>query len=117
MGERQLALGRFGEEYAARWLVHQGAEIVCRNWRCETGEIDIVASCADLDLACEVKTRRGVAHGHPSEAVDRRRLARLRQSADQWLAVQRRSAVRVDAISITISAVEIQLQHAEAVTW
>ncbi|MFE0776245.1 YraN family protein, partial [Streptomyces sp. NPDC058861] len=38
------ALGRYGEELAARRLTATGMRVLARNWRCgRTGEIDIVA--------------------------------------------------------------------------
>ena len=37
------ALGRFGEDVAARHLTDAGLVILDRNWRCAEGELDIVA--------------------------------------------------------------------------
>ncbi|CAM5392865.1 hypothetical protein SATRM34S_01977 [Streptomyces atroolivaceus] len=37
------ALGRYGEDLAARLLADAGMTVLDRNWRCRTGEIDIVA--------------------------------------------------------------------------
>ena len=36
-------LGRYGEEYAAEFLTAAGWQILDRNWRCQAGELDIVA--------------------------------------------------------------------------
>ena len=36
-------LGRRGEQAAAEYLERAGLRILDRNWRCETGELDIVA--------------------------------------------------------------------------
>src|SRR6478672_4339337 len=41
------ALGRYGEALAVRYLREQGMEVVDRNWRCEIGEVDIVARDGD----------------------------------------------------------------------
>jgi len=41
------ALGRHGEEVAARHLAAAGLVILDRNWRCAAGEIDIVAADGD----------------------------------------------------------------------
>mgnify|MGYP003338633106 CR=1 FL=1 len=46
VGGRNLAAqarGRFGEGEAARWYVQHGYRVLARNWRCELGEIDLVA--------------------------------------------------------------------------
>ena len=52
------ALGRHGEELAARHLIEQGLVVLDRNWRCDVGEVDIVARDGDALVVCEVKTRR-----------------------------------------------------------
>ena len=43
----QGALGRYGEDVAARWLADAGMTVLDRNWRCQEGEIDIVAQDGD----------------------------------------------------------------------
>jgi hypothetical protein len=60
------ALGRYGEDVAARQLQAAGLTILARNWRCREGEVDIVALDGDVLVMCEVKTRRGVGFGTPS---------------------------------------------------
>lgn len=78
-------LGRYGEEVAARHLVDAGLAILERNWRCDLGEIDIVARDGDVLVVCEVKTRSGVGFGLPVEAVTRAKSLRLRRLAVRWL--------------------------------
>ena len=60
------ALGRQGEQLAAEYLQRAGFRILDRNWRCAEGEIDIVAADRRVLVACEVKTRSGVAVRHPA---------------------------------------------------
>jgi putative endonuclease len=88
------ALGRFGEELAAQHLQTLGMTILARNWRCRSGELDIVARDGDTLVVCEVKTRRGVGFGGPLESVTPRKAARLRQLAVAWLTEH--AATRVD---------------------
>lgn len=77
-------LGRRGEDLAVGYLAAEGMRIVDRNWRCAAGEIDIVALDGDTLVIAEVKTRRSVAYGHPFEAVDGQKLARLHRLASAW---------------------------------
>src|SRR4029450_2573032 len=63
-------LGRRGEALACARLTAAGLRIVARNWRCQTGEIDVVAEGPGLLVFCEVKTRRGDGYGTPAAAVD-----------------------------------------------
>ena len=77
-------LGRYGEDVAARHLVEQGIIVLERNWRCELGEIDIVAREGDTLVVCEVKTRRGLNYGSPLESITYRKLTTLRKLAGRW---------------------------------
>jgi putative endonuclease len=78
-------LGRHGETLAVAFLETQGMRIVDRNWRCSEGEIDIVALDGDTLVIAEVKTRKNLAYGHPFEAVDAAKLARLhRLGLSSW---------------------------------
>jgi putative endonuclease len=81
--EERLALGRWGEEEAARYLRRQGMKIVERNLRTPVGEIDLVARHGRLLLFIEVKTRRSDAFGAPQEAVGRTKQRQIVRAA-QW---------------------------------
>jgi len=97
------ALGRFGEDVAARYLSELGMRVVERNWRCDLGELDIVAIEGSTLVVCEVKTRRTDQFGSPVEAVTSRKAARLRRLAGRWLAEHphaRPVEVRIDVIGV-----------------
>ncbi|MFI8826457.1 YraN family protein [Streptomyces sp. NPDC053431] len=100
------ALGRYGEELAARLLTTTGLQILARNWRCgRTGEIDIVARDGDTLVICEVKTRREGAFEHPMAAVTPRKAARLRRLAACWLDRHGRppgGGVRIDLVGVVL---------------
>ena len=69
-----------------RYLREQGMEVLDRNWRCEHGEVDVVARDGDCLVICEVKTRRSVGFGEPVEAVTVAKAKRLRRLAAAYLA-------------------------------
>lgn len=98
------ALGRYGEALAVRYLREQGMEVLDRNWRCEHGEVDVVARDGDCLVICEVKTRRGCGFGEPVEAVTFAKAMRLRRLAAAYLAGRgegaRAAQVRVDVVGI-----------------
>lgn len=98
------ALGRFGEDLAAARLTESGLRVLARNWRCPTGEIDIVARDGDCLVICEVKTRRTTKYGTPAEAVGPRKLRRLRELALHWLEAQEIYVpeIRFDVVSIVV---------------
>ncbi len=111
-------LGRNGEALAADFLENQGMRIVDRNWRCPDGEIDIVAIEGDTLVIAEVKTRRSLAYGHPFEAVDAAKLARLHRLSTAWCREHELPAPRrrVDVVSVIDSGVgEPQLEHLRGV--
>lgn len=98
------ALGRFGEDVAAEHLRLQGLQILARNWRCPTGELDIVARDGSSLVICEVKTRRSTAFGSPAEAVGPRKLRRLRELALHWLDAQQIHVpdIRFDVVAVLV---------------
>lgn len=97
------ARGQWGERRAETYYRRLGYQVLDRNWRCALGEIDLVVRLADTVVFCEVKTRRTAAYGHPAEAVDHRKQARLRRLAAAWLAAHDHGGVdvRFDVVSIT----------------
>jgi putative endonuclease len=76
--------------------------VIERNWRCEHGELDLVARDGDCLVFCEVKTRRSERFGAPVEAVTARKAARLRRLAAAWLRAhdERGGRIRIDVIGI-----------------
>jgi putative endonuclease len=102
MTDVRQAVGAYGERLAVEHLVEAGLVVLDRNWRSATGEIDIVARDGDVLVLCEVKTRRGVGFGTPAEAVGRRKVARLRRLAAEWLAQAgvRPREVRFDVVEV-----------------
>jgi putative endonuclease len=67
-------LGEKGEREAARYLERQGLKILCRGYRTDHGEIDLVALDGDVVVFVEVKARR---EGDPAEAVTPEKQRRL----------------------------------------
>lgn len=99
------ALGRYGEELAARRLTEAGMTVIARNWRCRAGEIDIVARDGDALVVCEVKTRRAGVFEHPMAAVRPGKAERLRGLAGRWLVDHGGpppGGVRIDLVGVVL---------------
>ncbi|MFF6804353.1 YraN family protein [Streptomyces sp. NPDC012616] len=100
------ALGRYGEELAARRLAETGMTVLQRNWRCgRTGEIDIVARDGDVLVVCEVKTRRDGGFQHPMAAVTPEKAQRLRGLAERWIQEHGGAppgGVRIDLVGVVL---------------
>jgi putative endonuclease len=101
MGAKDV-LGRDGEQAAVSYLLDHGYRILDRNWRCDGGEIDIVAAERRTFVVCEVKTRSGIRFGTPAEAVGPAKRRRLRRLAALWLSAHgtRFDEVRIDVLGL-----------------
>lgn len=78
-------LGRLGERLAGDALEARGYRIIERNFRCRSGEIDLVAEEGQDLVFVEVKTRRGTAFGLPEEAVNNRKALKIQEVACYYL--------------------------------
>ncbi len=110
-----IRAGAEGEQQAAEWYAAQGYRVVARNWRCESGELDLVVARAGELIFCEVKTRSSSRYGTPAEAVTPAKQRRLRTLAASFLAAHgdtpglpgRGARVRFDVASVLAGRVEV----------
>ncbi len=95
-------LGNAGEELAARALGARGMQIVARQFRCQSGEIDLIARDGPTLVFVEVKTRRGNRYGTPAEAVTARKQHKLIASAETYMQMQALEDVdwRIDVVTV-----------------
>jgi uncharacterized protein (TIGR00252 family) len=127
-----MALGVRGERAVAEWYEARGFDVVARNWRSRTGEIDLVVRLGDLVVMCEVKTRSSDRFGAPEEAVTAAKARRIRRVAAEWLTSARASGalgrtetpsgavpgrsgvdVRFDVASVTVRGAELVVEVIE----
>jgi putative endonuclease len=104
--DRRAGLGRAGEDAALDAYLMLGFRLVARNWRCRSGEIDLVLARDGTLVFCEVKTRSGSAFGGGHEAVTWRKRRKLRQLAELFLSTHRAAfeLVRFDVASVDQAA-------------
>ncbi len=119
MTSSRQALGKWGEELAVEHLKQAGYVIRQRNWRCRSGEIDIIAECQGRLVFIEVRARRGSAqYGTAAESVDRRKQQQVRMTAQVYIQLSgcANMAIQFDVIAITLgSGNKVQeLKHYEA---
>ncbi len=81
----KMALGERGEKHAARYLRHHGYGILVKRFKTRAGEIDIVCRHKDWLVFVEVKTRKSMDFGAPSEAVDREKQRHMSRAALDYL--------------------------------
>jgi putative endonuclease len=94
-------LGIKGENIAVRFLTRKGYAIMQRNFKTPFGEIDIIARDRETIVFIEVKTRKDALFGYPFEAVTKRKIHKLKNSALFYLKKQRQEPrARFDVLSI-----------------
>lgn len=104
--DRRRALGTFGEAAAAAHLTRRGMPIVARNWRCNIGEIDLVAREGGQLVFVEVRSRRAgpVAPEETIGPAKARRLAALAQAYLQAADLPEQTPWRIDLIAVVVDA-------------
>ena len=115
---QRQALGAYGENVAARHLAQEGLVVLERNWRCEAGEIDLVARDGDVLVVCEVKTRTGPEGGTPHEAVTEEKLERLRRLGTLWADAHgvQPPGTRVDLVAVVVpTRGRAQVEHVRGI--
>ncbi len=94
--------GESAEGRAAAYLTRKGFRILTKNYRCPSGEIDIVALDGKTVVFVEVKARRSEMFGGPEMAVDDRKQRRISRAALTYLSAHRAldRLCRFDILSI-----------------
>ena len=107
------ALGQRGENVAARYLRNQGYRIIERNFRCEVGEVDIIARDGKTLVFVEVKTR---SHDDPTpeDQINQPKRHQLTKAANFYLSRYGtpQPPARFDVVAIVWpSGREAQIRH------
>ena len=96
------ALGRRGERVAARFLRRSGLRILIQNYRCDAGEIDLIASDHGAIVFVEVKSRGSDAVQDPHEALRQSQISRIENAAKFFLMERRLQdrSCRFDVVTV-----------------
>ena len=101
----RAAIGRRGEDEAARFLESRGYKVLERNFRCRYGEIDLVARDGQAVVFIEVKTRGSDRFGAPLASVDSKKQKKILLTAQFYIESNRLfdSDLRFDVVGIQIN--------------
>ncbi|MGL5948180.1 MAG: YraN family protein [Aeromonas sp.] len=80
--------GKAFEQKAQAWLSRQGLTLVCANFRCRGGEIDLIMRDGHCLLFIEVKYRQSRAYGGAISAVTAAKQRKIRHAAQVYLQQQ-----------------------------
>lgn len=108
--------GRDGERRAEAWLTARGLELVERNYRCRSGEIDLVMrdqsdESAEILAFVEVRLRGAGALVEGIDSIDRHKQQRLVRAARHFLMTRpefSNHVCRFDVIGIDGEAGELK---------
>ncbi len=104
--------GNKGEKLALQYLQKMGYTILETNWHTRHYEIDIIARDGNELVIVEVKTRTGDHYGHPSEAVNNKKIRRLINAAERYIHLHNMNLdTRFDVISIIFLDRKFHLEH------
>lgn len=95
-------LGKMGEIRAANYLEEKGYKVIETNYRCKTGELDIIVLDNETLVAVEVKTRRNLAYGLPCQSITLGKRDRIKKTLKYYLLVN-----KIDDMDMRIDVIEI----------
>lgn len=103
MKDNKRKIGSSYEDLAARYLQSRGLRILERNYRCRTGEIDLIAKDGEYFVFVEVKFRTGPHTGDSFSSVNREKQRIISRTARHFLTFRIKSTevpCRFDVIGI-----------------
>ena len=107
----RVAQGTAAEDLALRYLEARGLTLVTRNFRCHTGELDLIMRDGEQLVFVEVRSRRHTRYGTPAESVTRTKQQRLLRAAAFYLQRQRLNPpCRFDVVAILQAESEPQVE-------
>jgi len=97
--------GDLGEEISENFLLESGYTILDKNFRCNIGEIDIIAREGNYICFIEVKTRYGDLFGRPCEAVTFSKQQKISKVAQIYIMKKRlyKFYFRFDVIEVILN--------------
>lgn len=97
--------GAKAEQAAARFLQQQGLQLLEKNFRCKSGELDIIFREGNTLVFVEVRYRRNIAYGYPAETVNRKKQKKLLTTAKYYL------QIHAPHVQCRFDVIEVTLQH------
>lgn len=105
--DRRKAVGKIGEDVAVQHLQQLGYLLVERNWRCRSGEIDLIVRDGEELVIVEVRARTNPTRfGSAVEAITPRKCRQVRELAMIYLKQCNalRCSMRFDVVAVTLNS-------------
>ena len=107
--------GLKGQKEAEDFLCSKGAQILERNYRTRSGEIDLIAHIENFIVFVEVKFRKGLTHGFPSESVGFRKQQKIIKTAMHYINYKKlvNQDFRFDVVEVLLLDGKLYAKHIE----
>lgn len=112
-------LGRQGEIVAKKYLEHQDYFIITRNFKCASGEIDIIAIDKNELVFVEVKTRCNQKYGEARDAVGQIKKKHIKKAARYYIYKYHleNKFIRFDVIEAYLKGNKFFINHIKNTLW
>lgn len=98
-----LQKGAGAEQRAAVYLQQQGLQLVCSNFRCKQGELDLVMRDGAVLVIVEVRYRKSEQFGGALASITAQKQARIVAATQHYVIINNLShcAIRFDVVAIS----------------
>jgi putative endonuclease len=97
-----LLRGEQAEQQALAHLQQHGLQLVCRNFRCRYGELDLVMTDRDTLVIAEVRFRKNARYGSALESVTTAKQSRIIAATHVYLATHKSNCpLRFDVVALS----------------
>lgn len=122
MSQSTQETGQQGERIAQHHLEQYGYTIITTNWRCQFGEVDIVAANGETLVFVEVRTRRSTSSEDALASITPKKRDRMVKAAYAYLTAHdlpQDTLWRIDVIAVALrSRQQPVIDHVEdALGW
>ena len=100
---QHLQTGENAEQLALKFLEQQGLKLKCRNYRCKSGELDLVMHDGGGLVIVEVRYRKSERFGGAVASITRQKQARIISATRHYVIINKLShvAIRFDVVAIS----------------
>jgi len=111
--------GQAGQQAAEEFLLQKGLNVLARNYRVRSGEVDLIVRDGVYVVFVEVKFRSGVDYGLPREAVGGAKQKKIIDTAMHFLHKHElaESDIRFDVVEVLEHGGQLYVSHIEDAFW
>jgi len=98
-----LQKGQSAEQQALSYLQQQGLTLVCSNFRCKMGELDLVMKDGTALVIVEVRFRQSEQFGGALASITRQKQARIVAATQHYVIINKLSdaSIRFDVVAVS----------------